>query len=74
MRHFGFRLVASAPGYPSDDRDQQDDHQRNEGGLGLACDAPGWFNLKDFLRAFSNYYWRCRGTRPLGTSTQIGIS
>eukprot|EP00969_Alexandrium_andersonii_P034022 1487926-Alexandrium_andersonii.AAC.1 len=52
------------------EREQRRKPWRHEGGLGLACDTSGWFNLDDFLRAFS--YWpQVRHNRPLGTGQEL---
>eukprot|EP00969_Alexandrium_andersonii_P120345 5320261-Alexandrium_andersonii.AAC.1 len=59
--------VADAPGHSGGCRDRQDDHQHHGGGLGLACDASGWFNLKGLLEAFSKTYKK----RPFGARRMI---
>eukprot|EP00969_Alexandrium_andersonii_P299783 13253171-Alexandrium_andersonii.AAC.1 len=76
MRHYGFRPRDGLP-MPMDaantftrEREQRHRPSRHQGGLGLACDASGWFNLSDFLRAFS-YWYQVRDNRPLGTGREL---
>eukprot|EP00969_Alexandrium_andersonii_P309416 13673394-Alexandrium_andersonii.AAC.1 len=54
------------------ERQQRRNSWRNDGGMGLACDTSGRFNLEDFLRAF--IYWRqVKHNRPLGTPQELSV-
>eukprot|EP00969_Alexandrium_andersonii_P296828 13116659-Alexandrium_andersonii.AAC.1 len=72
MRHYGFRpkngepMPANVTNKFTQEREQRSKHSRRNGGMGLACDTSGWFNLKDYLRAFSTWH-SVRNNRPLGT-------